>query len=140
MIRLRRVKPAGKWASLLDYLQLECLPEDALCEYKAGDLWWIAFNGDQPVGFAGIRPLENVGLWYLCRAGVIPSARGQGLQKRLIRVRLAGAKAAGGVLAISDTEKGNCASSNSLIAAGFRTYTPQYQWALPTSIYWRKTL
>lgn len=140
MTALRRVRLTPKWTSLLDYLQLECLPDDVPCPYKAGDRWWVAFDGDAPVAFAGARPSGTPGYWYLCRAGVIPSARGQGLQKRLIRVRTAAAKAAGATAVITDTRSGNCASSNSLIGEGFRTYMPARRWALPDSIYWKKDL
>lgn len=140
MIRMRRVPLTPKWQGLLDYLQLACLPGDDPCPYKDGDCWWIAFADELPVAFAAVRPTGTPGVWYLCRAGVIPTARGQGLQKRLIRVRLLAAKAAGASAVVTDTRPNNCASSNSLIAAGFRTYNPATRWACDDSIYWRKEL
>jgi GNAT superfamily N-acetyltransferase len=141
MIRLRPVPTTPKWRGMLDYLQLACLPGDDPCGYKPRDLWWIAFDAGTPVAFAGVRPTAyNPSIWYLFRAGVIPSARGNGLQKRLIRVRLAGAARLGADMVVTDTRASNCASANSLIAAGFRTYNPASRWALPDSVYWRKKL
>jgi GNAT superfamily N-acetyltransferase len=139
MIRARRVAVTPKHRSLLDYLQLECLPGDDPCPYKDADVWFIAYAGTVPVGFAGIRPLpSDPSCWYLCRAGVIPAARGQGIQKRLIRRRLEAARKAGAAWVVTDTRASNCASSNSLIREGFTTYNPHTRWACVDSIYWRR--
>jgi len=140
MIRLKRIDPA-KSREVLDYLQVTCLPGDEPCEYKPADQWVIAMDGDIPVAFGCVRPTPNdPGTWYLARAGVIGSARGKGLQKRLIRWRVSAAKAAGATLIVTDCTNDNAASANSLIRAGFRVYDPQTAWAMPTSIYWRLDL
>lgn len=136
MIRLRRVNPLGRWQDILGILQAECLPADVPYPYKDRDLWWVATDDGEPVGFAVVSPLSH-GLWYMSRAGVVPSARGHGLQKRLIRVRLRAARSAGAAMVITDCTAANVASANSLIACGLRPYTPAHKWALPDSIYWR---
>ena len=76
-----------KTAALLHWLQLEILPLDVPASTTDG-WWWVVFKDGQPVGFAGLYQASS---WsdagYLCRSGVLPLARGQGLQKRLLRVR-----------------------------------------------------
>jgi hypothetical protein len=49
--------------------------------------WWLAFQGAEPVAFAGLVQstyVPNSG--YLCRVGVISKHWGQSLQLRLLRV------------------------------------------------------
>lgn len=125
-------------AALLKYLQLACLPGDTPTTLDGH--WWIAYDGTRPVAFCGLRGVgDPVYAGYLCRAGVIPEYRGRGIQKRLIRVRERKAKALGWPEVISDTNL-NPASANSLIACGFRTYTPEEPWGFETATYWRKPL
>ena len=76
---------------------------------------------------------------YLCRAGVIPAARGHGLQKKMIRVRLQKAKKLGYKWAVTDTYE-NPPSANSLISAGFKMFTPSDAWAGEGAIHWRRAL
>lgn len=96
--------------------------------WKSGD-WWIAFAGKKPAGFAGLRPSvrwERVG--YLCSAGVLPEYRGLGLQKKLIRKRVAQARAYGWNRCITDTVRDNWPSMRALIACGFRPFGPEVRW------------
>lgn len=140
--RLRCVTPTGRSKVELDRLQAACLPDDDPCEYRPTDLWWLVRDSSGvAVAFACVRPTpDDPCIWYLARAGVAQEARGQGLQARLIRVRLAAAKRHGAVAVVTDCTTLNPASANSLIASGFRVYTPAYAWALPNSIYWRIVL
>lgn len=96
--------------------------------------WWVAGDG---LAFAGARMLDN-GALYLTRAGVIPSARGQGLQLRLIRARLAWGRRRGARVAITYTAVDNIASANNMIRAGFELYEPEYPWAGREMLYWRR--
>lgn len=140
MIRLRQVNPE-RWRMILDPMQHECFPGDDPCPYRDGDHWWLAFDGQDAVGFACVRPLPNEPLvWYMARAGVTPQARGNGLQRRMIRVRINAARKAGGTHVLTDCTASNPASANNLIATGFRVFTPGYAWALKNSIYWRLKL
>lgn len=141
MIAIRAVDATvPKIAALLRYLQLATLENDEPFD-APGSHWWIAYDGDVPVAFAGLILSSS---WfdcgYLCRAGVIRSHRGIGLQKRLIRVRERKARALGWNYIITDTAAWNAASANSLISCGYRVFIPTKAWGLATSIYWRKRI
>lgn len=105
--------------------------------------WWLATApGGDSAGFCGVKA-DTEGRWvYLIRAGVCEAYRGQGLQRRMIRVRLNWARRctrAGA--AITDTIPENTASSNNLIKAGFLLYTPAYPWAGDEGVlYWHRAL
>jgi GNAT superfamily N-acetyltransferase len=76
---------------------------------------------------------------YLCRAGVLSGYRGHGIQKKLIRARIRQAKALGWNWLVTDTYL-NPASSNSLIATGFKLFEPSKPWGATQTLYWRKKL
>ena len=139
MIRIR--KTISDHDTLI-VLQRACLPGDLPLKPSTVAHWWLALDEDgAAVGFAGMNPvLSWPGAFYLCRAGVLPSARGQGLQRRLINARIAHARRLGGTVAISDTTARNFPSSRNLIACGFRPYWPAIPWALPDSSYWNRTI
>jgi GNAT superfamily N-acetyltransferase len=134
-ILIRRVDgPAN--ADDIYRLQALCLPEDTPAVVEKGE-WWLAYDGEDAIGFACLaRSQSKPNHGYLARAGVAPSHRGLGLQKRLIRVRLARAKAHGWDGCVSDT-RDNPASANSLIACGFRCYEPATAYGYDNTIYWR---
>ncbi len=127
-------------AELLIRMQLECLPGDRPDSVKQG-YWWICYTETgKPAGFCGMRASvrwQETG--YLSRAGVLDAHQGQGLQKRMIRVRIRKAKQLGWKWLLSDTSE-NPASANSLIACGFKMYEPRDPYGLRTSLYWRKKL
>ena len=136
-MNIYQAKPS-KHQDLVDlmWLQLTCLPHDEPMDANAG-LWWIAKDGDKLAGFAGMIPsVRWMDTIYLCRAGVVPAFRGKGLQKRLIRARIGKAKKLGYKWVITDTTD-NPASSNSLIAYGFRLFEPTKPWGFPNSLYFR---
>lgn len=117
-------------------LQALCLPDDTPASVDVGE-WWLAYDDDEPVGFACLcksKSLFNYG--YLARAGVLPAYRGQGIQKRLIRVRLRRAAAHGWDGIVTDT-RDNPASANALIGCGFRAYTPAHPYGYENTAYWR---
>lgn len=120
-------------------LQRACLPHDA--SYFPGEgVWWIAYHRRTPVAFACLVPSQQVpdGV-YLSRSGVTPLARGGGIHRRLIRVRLTWAKRQGYNWAVSDTTD-NEPSANNLIACGFRLYSPPLLYSLARALYWKKKL
>ena len=126
--------------NVLSALQLICLPYDKPYPTNTG-WWWIATNNDcEPIGFAGVVPsMRWADTGYFCRAGVVPDARGKGLQKRLIRVRIRQAKVNGWRWLITDTNE-NPASSNSLINTGFKLFEPSNPWGADNTLYWRLKL
>jgi GNAT superfamily N-acetyltransferase len=124
----------------LTRLQKQCLPYDEPTSTTSG-YWWLVHSEDGvPVAFAGLVPSQR---WsdcgYLCRAGVLPAHRGQGIQKKLIRVRIRQARALGWNWLITDTHD-NPASANSLIARGFRLFNPTKPWGADSALYWRLEL
>lgn len=118
---------------LINDLDRECLPFDDPYTYLRDAAWWVAWDGTEPVAFGGFRPIE--GAAFLCRAGVIPSHRGLGLQRRLIRVRLAAARRCGFGWAHTYTANGNCVSANNLIRCGFRLFEPSWYWGGTDALY-----
>lgn len=143
MTEIRRVFPTydGNALNVLTQLHLECFrPSELHEEMFSSGQWWVAVDFGQPVGFAGMTPSVR---WsdavYFCRSGVIESARGLGIQKRLIKVRLAAAKKLDYRHILTDTRR-NPASANSLIACGFRMYQPAAPWSFRDALYWKKDL
>lgn len=127
-------------ADILTDLHTSCFGESAeQAEYDNGS-WWLAYFEKEPIAFAGLVP-STLGLdtGYLKRVGVLEEHRGQGLQKRLIRVRESRAKRNGWVRLVTDCTD-NPASANSLYAAGFKMFKPKYVWAFDNSLYWQKRI
>jgi GNAT superfamily N-acetyltransferase len=140
-MRVKAVDGANtKAASLLLWLQLETLPNDAPRDTRKG-LWWVAYQGTEPIGFAGLVPSSRwTDAGYMCRAGVVRAYRGKGIQKRLIRVRERKARELGWKWLITDTASYNVASSNNLAACGFKLFRPSSPWGYEDGLYWRKAL
>ena len=64
---------------------------------------------------------------------------GHALQLRLIRAAESRARGNGWSLVVSDTTD-NLISANNFIRAGYQLYRPEYPWAWPHTLYWRKSL
>jgi GNAT superfamily N-acetyltransferase len=123
----------------LSVLQNKCLPFDTPYDTNFGS-WWIVTENGRDIGFAGlVRSATWIDCGYLCRAGVVPASRGQGLQKKLIHVRVRQAKALGWKWVVSDTTD-NPASANSLINCGFKLFQPTKPWGFKNTLYWRRKL
>lgn len=140
MLTIKRVDATKEnVAALLAWLQVEILPADIPSDVSGG-YWWIAFVDGNPIGFCGLKRSSR---WsdtgYLCRAGVLQRYTGKGIQKKLIRVRLAHAKRLGWSWVISDTYQ-NPASTNNLISCGFKMYIPSRRYGADGTCYWRKKL
>lgn len=136
---VRALPQSKKSQALLRWLQLEILPLDAPMSTATG-WWWVATQDNQPVGFGGLtKTMSWADAGYLCRSGVLAHARGQGLQKRLLKVREAKARELGWNWLVTDTTD-NPASANSLIACGFKMFLPSNPWGNPTACYWRKAI
>jgi hypothetical protein len=97
--------------------------------------WWFAFRGIIAVGFAGVVPsTREVNAGYFCRVGVLKRYCGNALQLRLMRALESG----WGSIVSGTTD--NLASANNFIRAGYRLYQPQFPWAWPNTLYWRKSI
>lgn len=115
-------------------------PGGAVPDFTKG-FWWLVLSRGEAVGYAGLtQSTWHHTAGYFKRVGVRKDHTGQGLQRRLIDVRLRKARAHGWGFAITDCTTCNPASANSLIARGFKVFMPRTPWALDNSIYWRKTL
>ena len=123
----------------LSVLQKKCLPYDKPYDTNHG-YWWIATQDGVDCAFAG---LVCSPWWtdcgYLIRCGVVPDMRGQGLQKKFIRVRIRQAKALKMNWVITSTFD-NPASANSLISCGFKMFDPTNPWMTKHTSYWRLKL
>lgn len=114
--------------------------EAVQANYEHGH-WWVAYTDEkEPVAFAGIVPsILGFNTGYLKRVGVLPEHRGNGLHRRLTRVREARAKKNGWARVVTDTTD-NPNSANNLIKAGYLMFKPKYPWAFENSLYWQKTI
>lgn len=137
MAKIRRVSGAKQAPLLTDMHRKTFGAGEAFPNFTLG-WWWIAYEGSEPVGFAGLaRARSNIGYGYLVRTGVLPQHRGQGLQRRFVKLRERFARNEGMKGLITDTTD-NVVSSNNLAASGFRLFTPRTPWAFRDSLYWKK--
>jgi GNAT superfamily N-acetyltransferase len=124
-------------------MDAECFPQlKHLGPIEVHGDWWIVYD-PMPVAYAGLWPsVRTPGGGYLCRAAVLPHARGRGLQKKLIRVREREALKKEWVVLFSDTDPVNAQSMNNLINCGFRAFRPSQPWASHVEdwVYWRKII
>ena len=137
--RMKRVDALSPkvWA-LLVAMDAKCFDDAAPPLTDNSGAWWVVYRGNTPVAFGAIKQSS----WsdkggYLHRAAVLPAYRGNGLQKLLIRKRLAYAKEQEWEWVVTDTSN-NAASGNSLISSGFRMYTPTVPWSFSYACYWKK--
>jgi GNAT superfamily N-acetyltransferase len=122
----------------LERLQIECLGKELVMDPEHG-AWWIAWDGDHPVGYCALVPsVRYPHSGYMARAGVTASHRGNGIQKKLIRARVNFAPKLGFVMLYSDTVYGNIPSANNLISEGFRLYKPDKPYSVGHSLYFFK--
>lgn len=137
-IRIVEVDGA-KYALTIRKMQEDTFPSD---EKVSGDegFWWLAFDGPTPVAFCGMTHVES---WpytgYISRVGVLPSHRGKGLQKRLMRACERKAKELGWARLISSTYN-NPPSTNNFIALDYKAYEPEARWGADGTNYWLKDL
>jgi GNAT superfamily N-acetyltransferase len=102
--------------------------------------WWLAYQDARPVAFAGVVPSTRAyKAGYFCRVGVLKRHCGNRLQLKLMRALELRARHIGWRCIVSDTTE-NLASANNFIRAGYRMYQPQYPWAWPNTLYWRKSI
>lgn len=143
---------AERWIRWMDG---EVFPDDRPVTF-VGSHWFIGWDGKKPVCYAAWRPhhvtadlnplhlYEAQGFQY--RAGVLPSHRGKGLQRDLIRLREKHMAKAGIKVAVTYTDPQSAASMRSLIACGYRPYVPTKEQNLSGEgraggfVHWRREL
>lgn len=131
-----------KEVALVQLLQKALFPNDAPVD-PASSMWWAVREPGYRlvIGFAGLRvPFPDSPVTgYLSLCGVGRRWRGMGIQRALIRKRIAMARKLGVLRVVTDTYN-NPASANNLIACGFRTYMPDAPWKADGAVYWFKDL
>lgn len=136
MTMIRKVQRGYKVAdlsyadrSIIKGLDRLCFPWDDPYDPRYA-FWWIAWDGDAPIGYAGLKLLrDEPGTAFMCRVGVLAQYRGQGIGKRLIQSRVRWAKRNPNISAlVTYTMRDNLASANNLLKLGFRLYNPEYQY------------
>jgi RimJ/RimL family protein N-acetyltransferase len=144
-MRFRKVFSYGKILDFATYERLQVL--DTTCpffkgctnEFKQNRDWWVMLDTKgQIIAYCGAGYNSDFSLFV--RAWVDKRYRGKGLQKRMIALRLKAAKARYCNMAITYITPDNPASGNSLIACGFRLYTPEWAYAGKEMIYFRLDL
>lgn len=120
-----KIEPSTDY-ELLNFMDRQLFPNDEPPEY-AGANWFVMRNPyDALVGFCAWKVVEHngakVGFHY--RAGVMPTFRGAGLQKRMIDFRETQMRLAGLSKAVTYTDADNAQSMRSLLKCGYLPYTP----------------
>lgn len=143
-IRIRRATSRADMEAIRR-LDRTCFPEDAPVDLTRNrSAWWIATSGREVVGYSGgySRSRGVLGSFAIERQGVRPKARGQGLQRRMIRVAEAYARREGLAHVVTYTRPDNIPSANNFIRCGYlltRDHTgrgaPDGPW-----LRWRKPL
>lgn len=132
----------------LRYLDGECFPDDKPLQLDATIRWNLIATERDPVAFCGWQPIRPK-LGFHFRAGVLPAARGRGLQKFMIGLREDAMRREGIDTAITYTEAYGNASMNSLISCGYRPFAPDIEivrWIVISAdrwkqmVYWKKLL
>lgn len=138
-MKIRPAKPYGKDLEKLIAIHKAIFPADSLPSFTNG-WWWLVYDGHKVIAFAGLNGVKS---WnealYLSRCGVDKAYRGQGLQKRLIKIRERKARKLGIKHLITSTYY-RLISANNLINCGFRLYQPENEWLAKGSLYWKKDL
>lgn len=137
-MRIRRANE-GDWDDIAAADRV-CFPADDPPECGPGAVWWVAeHDGEIAAYCAAQRAATTPGAAFLSRAGVLPDYRGHSLQRRLVRVRERWARAQGLTSVVTYTYA-NAPSGNTLIACGYRLFTPERPWSAAGACYWFKTL
>lgn len=110
---------------LVGALHIICMPSDP--PDLRGQLWVCYHDDGTPVAYCTACDIGH-GAVFLSSAGVLPCARGAGLQRRMIRARIQWARTMGASTVITYTVYDNYASIVNLLKCGFEFYTPHYRW------------
>lgn len=111
-------------------------------EPSASHLWWLAHVDGKLAGYCGLAIFVDEGGKgaFLSRSGVLKEFRGQGLQKRMIRVREMEARRRGCSHIVTYTARYNMPSANSLIRSGYSLYESCRAWGVKDALYFQKRL
>jgi GNAT superfamily N-acetyltransferase len=137
-VRIKKT-PVAACRRFLTALHTLTFPGDVAPRWrKDGAAWLVHDEAKELVAFLYAEPLSE-DIWYFSRVGVMPAARGQGLQAQLM-ARLEGWANRQKVQQLISTTYQNPPSANNFVRAQWMTYLPEYPWGAPDTIYWSKKL
>jgi GNAT superfamily N-acetyltransferase len=120
---------------LVRALHTICLPGDP---FSKGCQYWVAWEGEMPVAFCSVKKLRSEpGVVFLNRSGVVPSARGSNLQRRMLNARVKWCRVNGIQSVITYAIYDNWPSIVNLLRSGFRFYVPEWKWAGDVHYFYR---
>jgi len=107
-------------------LHRKAFPSD---DWDSSDVYWLVTNEqDKPVGYCGLNVIQKKFVFFN-RAAVMYSEKGNGLQRRLIKVRERWTRESGYKTAITYVRYDNHPSLVNLIKCGWILYFPQWEYA-----------
>jgi GNAT superfamily N-acetyltransferase len=116
------------------------LPSDEVPALNPNVAAWLGWAKGTPVAFCTARYWRSEGSVFLERAGVLPIAQGNGLQRRMIRLREKWAKQQGAECVLTYVEARNYESLVNLLRCRYRLYEPANPWGIEGGHYFRKEL
>lgn len=122
-------------SDLLEEMDRACFPDDKLYGLFRWDrgVAWVAFEGDsqhhytepRPTGYIAAHPMPQRGVWFFSRVGVMPYARGGGLQRRLMATMERHGRREGWRRLVTYTAGFNGYSTENILRCGWCTYRPR---------------
>lgn len=137
ILRVTRATSASDLEQI-KWLNTHCFPGDRALDMPSGSYWWLAKDGDQTVGFAGVRIDRPTKTAKLLRAGVRKDYQGKGLQRRFITARERLAKGEGMKTCLTYTSVHNTPSMRNLARLRYRPYFHKTSSAIDGFISWSK--
>jgi N-acetylglutamate synthase-like GNAT family acetyltransferase len=113
-----------------------CFPDD-IADVSSYTKWWVAEDNGKLVAYSGLKLVGNEDVGYFCRVGVLPSYRGRGLQRRMMRAKIRYARKLKLKRIVSYTTPLATVSGNNLIECGFRLYRPDWLWGDTDWLYFK---
>jgi GNAT superfamily N-acetyltransferase len=106
-------------------LDRECFTADEArpIDFSRSPEMWLATLDGKPVGYA-VASLDSPDAVHFDRYGVVESARGAGLGRRLVNAAIRWARLQGAFYVHTYTHPSNAASINVLMSCGFRAWQP----------------
>jgi GNAT superfamily N-acetyltransferase len=123
---------------LVEVIHSEIMPFDRL-PFEAAVFWLVWNQCYDPVGYCALTIIDPE-IVFLSLCGLLPEARGNGLQKRMITVREKWARRNGYRVMITYVLKSNPHSYENLIKRGFMLYIPEYEYIDGPVFYFKKDL
>jgi len=124
----------------IEQMDRVCFPFDK--EYMFSwekNVSWVSIDKSELVGYLSVHPLRR-GVWFFSRVGVMPSHRGQGLQRKLMATMERHGRAAGWRSIVTYTAGHNGYSTHNILSAGYRTYEPRKSYVGWECVHMRKKL